>query len=193
MGALIDSVGDLGRRAQRPVPSGDHYGALVRAIVGQQLSTKAAYSINQRLLERFGGRAPTPQEVLAADPEVLRPAVGLSNAKMAFLRSLAEHVLSGQLELERMGSLDDEAVIAELTAVRGIGEWTAQMFLIFHLRRPDVMPTGDLGVRTAMMRAYRMRRPPAPERMLKVSRPWRPHRSTGALYLWRSLENEPAV
>jgi DNA-3-methyladenine glycosylase II len=146
---LIDELGPDGLhdRAGRPA---DHYGALVRSIVGQQLSTKAALSIFNRLTDRFGGRTPTPQEVLADDPEELRAAAGLSRAKVSFLRSLAEHVLDGSLELERLDDLPDEEVIAELVAVRGLGMWSAHMFLMFHLRRPDVLPVGDGANRRAM-------------------------------------------
>jgi DNA-3-methyladenine glycosylase II len=193
--ALIDAVeadGGLGRRGRRPVAAGDHYGALVRSIVGQQLSSKAAYTINARLRERFGGRPPTPQEVLASDPEELRAAAGLSRMKTVYLRSLAEHVVSGELELERMGELPDEDVIAELVAVKGIGEWTAHMFLIFHLERPDVLPVGDLGIRSAIRRAYGLEELPGPAEMERIATSWRPWRSVACRYLWRSLDNEPA-
>jgi DNA-3-methyladenine glycosylase II len=191
---VIDAVGDLGPRAGRAVPDpDDHYGALVRSIAGQQLSTKAAYSIYTRMTDRYGGRPPTPEEVLAEDPEEFRAACGFSRSKVSFLRSLAEHVLSGELELHRMRDLSDEEVIAELTAVKGIGEWTAHMFLIFHLDRPDVLAVGDLGIRAAMKRAYNLRKLPSPERMTQIARPWRPHRSTACRYLWRSLANEPVT
>ncbi len=130
----------------------------MRAIIGQQLSIKAARAIYRRLTERFGGRPPTPGEVLDDEPEELRAAAGLSRAKVGYLRSLAEHVLSGELELERLDELDDEQVIAELVAVKGLGEWTAHMFLMFHLERPDVLPVGDLGIRKAIERAYELRR-----------------------------------
>lgn len=189
---VIDSVGTLGARGgRRGVSPEDHYGALVRAIIGQQLSTRVARVMNDRLLERFGGRPPTPAEVLAEEPEELRAAIGLSRAKVAFLRSLAEHTEDGSLELERMGSLPDEEVIAELVAVKGIGEWTAHMFLIFHLERPDVLPVGDLGVRAAIRSAYGLDELPGPTEMEEIAAPWRPHRSTAARFLWRSLDNEP--
>jgi DNA-3-methyladenine glycosylase II len=188
---LIDTVESDGGLGRRPVSAHDHYGALVRSIVGQQLSAKAAYAINGRLLERFGGRPPTPDEVLAADPDELRAAAGLSRAKVGFLRSLADHVLSGRLELDRMEYLPDEEVIAELVAVRGIGEWTAHMFLIFHLGRPDVLAVGDLGIRAAMRRTYELDELPAPATMERIAAPWRPHRSTACRYLWRSLDNTP--
>jgi DNA-3-methyladenine glycosylase II len=180
---------DSGRDG-RPDPD-DHYGALVRAIVGQQLSVKAARSIYNRLTARFSGRPPTPQEILDDDPEALREAAGLSRAKVGFLRSLAEHVLSGQLELERLNELADEEVIAELTAVKGIGTWSAHMFLMFHLQRPDVLALGDLGIRRAMERAYGLAELPAPAQMEEIAEPWRPYRSLACRYLWRSLDNEP--
>jgi DNA-3-methyladenine glycosylase II len=193
---LIDRIeaGDgLGERSgRRGLDPGDHYGALVRSIVGQQLSSKAAYAINARMLERFGGRPPRPAEILESEPEELRAAVGLSRAKVGFLRSLAEHVLSGELELERMDALADEEVVRELVAVKGIGEWTAHMFLIFHLERPDVLAVGDLGIRAAIRRAYELPELPAPAEMERIARPWRPHRSTACRFLWRSLDNEPA-
>jgi DNA-3-methyladenine glycosylase II len=126
----------------------------VRAIAGQQLSVLAARAIYGRLIARFQGRPPTPQEILDDDPEELRAAAGFSRAKVSYLRSLAEHVLSGELELERLDDLSDAEVIAELVAVKGIGLWTAQMFLMFHLDRPDVLPVGDLGIRRAIELAY---------------------------------------
>ncbi len=191
LAALIESVGPLGdARTGRPARS-DHYGALVRAIVGQQLSVRAAAAIYGRLLERFGGRPPTPVEILAEQPEELRAAVGLSRAKVGFLRSLAEHVSSGKLELERLDGLPEQEVIAELTAVKGIGRWSADMFLMFHLDRADVLPVGDLGIRRAIERAYGLPGLPDPEQMEAIAAPWRPHRTLACRYLWRSLANEP--
>ncbi len=192
MAAIIERVGPLGNsRAGRPDPE-DHYGALVRSITGQQLSVKAAASIYARLLTRFRDRPPTPQEILDDDPQDLRAAAGLSNAKVSYLRSLAEHVISGELELERMDDLSDERVMEELLAVKGIGAWTAQMFLMFHLGRPDVLPVGDLGIRRAIERAYGLDALPAEEQMKEIAAPWRPHRTLACRYLWRSLDNEPA-
>lgn len=191
---LIDYVeeelGGLGERAGRRPE--DHYGALVRSIVGQQLSTKAARAIYLRLTERFGGRTPTPAEVLEDDPEGLRAAAGLSRAKVSFLRSLAEHVRDGSLELERLDALPDEEVVAELVAVRGIGAWSAHMFLMFHLRRPDVLPVGDLGIRRGFMQRYELPELPAPAVMERIAEPWRPYRTLACLYLWRSLDAVPA-
>jgi DNA-3-methyladenine glycosylase II len=171
----------------------DFYGALVRSIAGQQLSVKAARAIWEKLVARFDGRTPTPQEILADDPEALRAAAGFSRAKVSYLRSLAEQVISGQLELDRLSTLDDDTVIRELTAVKGIGDWTAHMFLMFTLHRPDVLPVGDLGVRNAVRQAYQLAAAPAPDALHALAEPWRPHRTRACLYLWRSLDNEPVA
>jgi 3-methyladenine DNA glycosylase/8-oxoguanine DNA glycosylase len=190
LAALIDAISPerLGDpRAGRP---DDHYGSLVRAIVGQQLSTKAARTIYQRLCERFDGRTPTPRQILADDPDELR-GVGLSRAKAGYLRSLAEHVVNGELALERLDEQADEQVIAELTAVKGLGVWTAQMFLMFHLQRPDVLPTGDLGIRKAVRIAYALDELPSPAELAAIAEPWRPHRTLACRYLWRSLDALP--
>lgn len=163
----------------------------MRAIAGQQLSVKAARAIYGRLTARFEDRPPTPEEILNDDPEALRAAAGLSRAKVGYLRSLAEHALTGELELERLDELDDEQVIAELTAVKGLGLWTAQMFLMFQLERPDVLPTGDLGIRRAIERAYGLDALPDPLAMEQIAESWRPYRTLACRYLWRSLQNEP--
>ena len=188
---VMDAVGELpDPRDGRPDPD-DHYGALVRAITGQQLSVKAASAIYGRLTDRFGGRPPTPEEILAEEPEQLRAAAGLSRAKVQFLRSLAEHAISGELELERLEELPDEEVIEELVAVKGLGTWTAHMFLMFQLGRPDVLPVGDLGIRRAIERAYALPALPDPELMEQIAEPWRPQRTLACRFLWRSLYNEP--
>jgi DNA-3-methyladenine glycosylase II len=151
----------------------------------------AARAIYARLTARFDERPPTPREILADDPEELRAAAGLSRAKVGYLRSLAEHVLAGELELERLDELQDDEVIAELVAVKGLGTWSAHMFLMFHLERPDVLPVGDLGIRRAIERAYGLDELPGPEAMEEIAEPWRPHRTLACRYLWRSLQNEP--
>jgi DNA-3-methyladenine glycosylase II len=188
---LIDAVGALPDPRDGRPDQGDHYGALVRAITGQQLSVLAARSIYGRLTARYEDRAPTPQEILDDEPEELRAAAGLSRAKVSYLRSLAQHVLSGELELERLDELEDEQVIAELVAVKGLGLWTAQMFLMFQLERPDVLPTGDLGIRRAIERAYGLEALPDPVAMEEIAAPWQPYRTLACRYLWRSLTNEP--
>lgn len=189
--AIIDERGPLDLEARTRGRPADAYGALLRSIVGQQLSTKAARSIYGRLMELFGGKTPSPQELLDADPEAVR-SVGLSNAKVKYVRSLAEHVLSGELELDRLPELGDEEVEREVTAVKGLGQWTAHMFLIFHLGRPDVLPVGDLGVRRAVERAYGLEALPSAEELERLGERWAPYRSLAALYLWESLDNAPA-
>jgi DNA-3-methyladenine glycosylase II len=192
MAALIDDFGGPlpEERDSRGRPA-ELYGALVRTIAGQQLSVLAARAIWNKLLAYFDGRVPTPEEILAEDPETLRAAAGFSRAKVAYLRSLAEHVLAGELELERLAELPDDEVIRDLTAVKGIGEWSSHMFLMFTLHRPDVLAVGDLGVRNAAMRAYDLPAPPKPAELEALAEPWRPHRTRACLYLWRSLENTP--
>jgi DNA-3-methyladenine glycosylase II len=189
---LIDAIGPDGLGDPRAGRPADHYGALVRSIVGQQLSTKAARAIYGRLTERFAGRTPTPAEVLADDPDELRTAAGLSHAKVRYLRSLAEHVIDRSLELERLDTLPDEEVIAELVAVKGLGVWSAHMFLMFHLQRPDVLPVGDLGIRNAVKRLYNLDELPSPAQLTELAEPWRPHRTLACRYLWRSLDATPA-
>jgi DNA-3-methyladenine glycosylase II len=192
MAAIIERVGPcrLGHPTDRGGPAPDHYGALVRSIVGQQLSSKAARSIYERLVDRFDGHTPTPRELLATDPEEIR-AVGLSRAKVAFLRDLAEHVEDGELDLEHLAELPDDEVLEQLTRVRGLGPWTVDMFLIFHLGRPDVLPVGDQGIRRAVQIAYGLEELPDAVELERISEPWRPHRSLACLYLWRSLDSTP--
>jgi DNA-3-methyladenine glycosylase II len=190
MRRLVDEHGPLDEEERRRGRPREAYGALVRSIVGQQLSTKAARTIFERLTSQFEGRTPTPAELLAADPEEVRSA-GLSRPKVSYLRSLAEHIESGELELDRLAELSDDEVSEQLTAVKGLGQWTADMFLIFHLDRPDVLPVGDLGVRRAVERQYDLDELPDAARLLEIGEPWRPQRSLASLYLWRSLDNEP--
>ena len=194
MGALIERIGELdletrlARRAEeRPA---DAYGALLRAIVGQQLSTKAARTIYLRVLDLFGGTTPSPAQLLEASEEDLRGA-GLSGRKVEYIRDLARHVLAGELELDRLEELDDEAAIEENVAVRGLGRWTAEMFLMFHLGRPDVLSGGDLGIRKAVRVEYGLEEMPPPQRVLEIGEAWRPHRSLASLYLWESLAAVP--
>jgi DNA-3-methyladenine glycosylase II len=188
---LARLLDENGEPEPRLAPSSDHYGALVRAIVGQQLSTRSARAIYGRVLERFGGRPPTPQEILADDPDALRVAAGLSHAKVRYLRSLAEHVVSGELELDRLQDLSDEDAMTALVAVKGIGEWSADLFLMFQLGRPDVLVVGDLGIRRAVERAYDLPALPTPAALTALAEPWRPYRSAACLVLWHSLANAP--
>jgi DNA-3-methyladenine glycosylase II len=168
----------------------DPYHALLRAIVGQQLSTKAAGSINARVEELYGGKVPKPKQIVETDPQELRD-VGLSWSKVSYVRDLAERVDDGELDLKKVSELPDDEVVERLTEVKGIGRWTAEMFLIFHLGRPDVLPVGDLGIRRGAQITYGMEELPEAEELEKIAEPWRPHRTLASLYLWRSLHNEP--
>jgi DNA-3-methyladenine glycosylase II len=194
MAALIERIGkiDLAKRLKRRSEErpADAYGALLRAIVGQQLSTKAARTIYLRVLDLFGGATPSPEQLLEAGEADLRGA-GLSGRKVEYIRDLASHVISGELELERLDELGDEEAIAEIVAVRGLGQWTAEMFLMFHLERPDVLSGGDLGIRKAIQIEYGLEEMPTPQQVLEVGEPWRPHRSLASLYLWESLAAVP--
>ncbi len=163
--------------------------ALARAIVGQQLSAKAAATIFSRfegLYEAF----PTPAQVLATTDERLR-GVGLSSQKLGYLRDLCQRIEEGQLPLEVLERMEDEAIIEALTQVKGVGRWTAEMFLIFRLQRPDVLPVGDLGIVRAVQRAYKLRKAPSPDRLTRIGEAWRPYRSVACWYLWASLNNDP--
>jgi DNA-3-methyladenine glycosylase II len=192
MAGLVGRIGHLDHAARRRGRPDDAYGSLVRTIVGQQLSTKAARTIYARLAALFGDRPPTPAELLAAGDEALRE-VGLSRQKIVYLRDLAAHVQSGELELHGLQELSDEDVAREITAVKGLGRWSADMFLIFHLRRPNVLPVGDLGIRRAVERAYALPGLPDEDTLRAISGPWRPHRTLASLYLWESLDTDNAV
>ena len=188
--ALIRAHGPCGMpRSQRADP----FVAMVEAIVWQQLSTRAAATIYARVLATLpdGGR-PTPDALASADPVTLR-AAGLSRAKVAYIQELAIKVRDGVVHLERLAELDDQAVIDELTKVKGIGRWTAEMFLMFRLHRPDVLPLGDVGLINAIRRAYGFRRVPTPSRLTRLAEAWRPYRSVACWYLWQSLEAVPAT
>lgn len=187
--ALIERIPESALDRTEVERPGDHYGSLLRSITGQQLSVKAAAAIYRRVLDHFGGAVPSPEQILEADPEELRAAGGLSRAKTSYLRSLAEHVVSGQLDLKRLDDLPDDEVIAELTAVKGLGVWTAQMFLMFHLGRDDVMPTGDLGIRRAVMIEYGLDDLPGHDALIEIAENWRPHCTLACLYLWASVDS----
>ena len=163
--------------------------SLARSITFQQLSGKAAGTIYGRFAAAVGG-VPTPESVLATPLEDLR-AAGLSAAKAASVIDLAEKVIDGTVPLDDVGRLGDDELIDRLVIVRGIGRWTAEMFLIFRLQRPDVLPVGDLGIVNAIHKAYGLRKKPTPDRMRKLGEAWRPYRSIASWYLWRSLEPPP--
>jgi DNA-3-methyladenine glycosylase II len=193
MAGFVERFGELSvDQRRRGRPKDDPYGALLRSVVAQQVSAKAAASIHGRVLEIFGGRDPTPAEVLEAGPEKLR-AAGLSGRKVSYICDLARHVEDGELELDRLNELSDSDVVDEITAIRGFGMWSAHMFLIFFLERPDVLPTGDLGIRRATQLAYDLPELPDPAELERIAEPWRPHRTLACLYLWESLHNAPPV
>jgi DNA-3-methyladenine glycosylase II len=191
MAKLIKRLGAMTmERRRRGRPKDDAYGVLLRSVIGQQLSTKAAQTIFDRMLAIYDGKMPTPQQILDTDGQELRD-IGFSWRKVEYVKDLAQHVLSGELEIDRLDQLSDDEVIAEITAVRGFGVWSAHMFLIFHLERPDVLPTGDLGIRNAIQAEYGLDEPPTPADMEKLGEAWKPHRSLASLYLWESLANNP--
>ena len=192
MAGLIDQIGPLSVRARKRGRPDDAYGTLVRSITGQQLSTKAAATIYGRLTELYGGRTPTPEEILETDPQQLR-AIGLSNAKAAYLRDLAEHIVDGELPIDDLAAMPDAKVAETLIAIKGLGRWTVDMFLMFHLGRPDVLPVGDLGIRRAMQIHYGLEELPSPSEMERIADAWRPHRTLASLYLWESLDNRPGA
>ena len=166
----------------------DPFGTLARSIVGQQISVKAAASVWERLERTLG--AVTAARVSAADEATLRDC-GLSRSKMRYLGDLADQFLSGAIDPARWAGQDDEAVVAALTRVKGIGRWTAEMFLIFHLLRPDVLPLADIGLQRAVARHYADDDRPDAEEITRIARPWRPWRSVATWYLWRSLDPLP--
>jgi DNA-3-methyladenine glycosylase II len=182
MRAIVERAGPFALELR-----GSPYQSLMRALLYQQLAGAAASAIERRYLALYGGRVPEPPELLATPAERLR-AAGLSRQKQGYLYSLAEHAANGALGLRRLARASDEDVIAEVTAVKGVGRWTADMLLIFCLGRPDVLPVGDLGIQRAIKETYGLRKWPAPARMEQIARPWRPYRSAATWYLWRSFD-----
>ena len=185
LAAVIARVGPCRMELRR---TGTHYDALVRAIVFQQLSGKAAGTIHRRFSELYPDKQPRAELVLQTNDLLLRGA-GLSRQKIGYLRDLASRVSERTLPLAHLGRLKDDAIIEHLVQVKGIGRWTAQMFLMFRLGRPDVLPELDLGVQNAIQRAYGLRKRPSPKDVLRIGQKWRPYASVASWYLWRSLEN----
>ena len=189
LAALIRRQGPCGLAAARRA---DHFSALVRAITFQQLSTKAASTIYNRMAALMPDGTPTVAGFAALSDEQLR-AAGMSRQKIGYLRDLCEKVGSTKIDLDALDALSDEEVVAALVTIKGIGRWSAEMFLIFRLLRPDVLPVGDLGIVMAVQKAYRLRKRPTPDRLRRIGEAWRPYRSVASWYLWRSLDNAPAV
>ena len=181
---VIDAVGPC-RFTVRD--TGSHLDHVLRAIVYQQLSGSAASTIHGRVVALYGGASPTAAQLLDTPEDSLR-AAGLSRQKIGYLKDLAQRVHANDLPIDDLHELDDTAVIEALTRVKGIGRWTAEMFLMFRLGRPDVLPDLDLGIRKAIQRAYRLRRLPNSERVHAIGAAWSPYRTIASWYLWRSLE-----
>ena len=186
LAGIIERVGTYRIEYREP-----EFPTLVRSIVYQQLNGKAAFTILSRLLSAMPDGL-TPDAILSLTPEKMR-ALGLSGQKTAYIRDLAERTRTGNLDFARFVRMNDEDVVEHLTQVKGVGVWTAHMFLIFALRRPDILPTGDLGVRAAIKKAYRLRQLPKPEKMEKIAKRWHPYCSVAAWYFWRSLDGEAAM
>ena len=179
--AIIERVGPCRMEFGPP-----EFHSLAESILYQQLNGKAAATIFARFVA-LAGDPPTPEGILKLSDAQLR-SVGLSKQKSTYLKDLSEKTKAGLLDFARLGDLPDEEVIAHLTQVKGVGVWTAQMFLMFTLKRPDVLPTGDYGVRAAMKKHYKKRKMPKPDVMEKIAKPWSPYRSVACWYLWRSLD-----
>jgi DNA-3-methyladenine glycosylase II len=173
-------------------PSTNYYHALVSSIISQQLSVKAASTIEGRFVALYDGQVPTPEMIVATDPETLR-GVGLSGAKVRYVQDLAGHIMDGRLVPERLPQLSNTEIIIELTAIKGIGEWTAHMFLMFCLDRPDILPVGDLGIKMGIMKLYGLDHVPTPAEVVETAaaRGWAPYESIACWYVWRSLDNKP--
>jgi len=184
---VIDRIGPIELTTEP-----DLWWSLIDSIVSQQVSVKAALAIIGRMAALGADGRPTPAEMLAADDEVLR-AAGLSRAKVRYVKDLAARWLDGSLDAARIPALTDEEVIAELTRVKGIGTWTAEMILIFTLGRPDVLPVDDLAIRAAAQQLYGLAGRPKRDELLRIGEPWRPWRTLASRYLWRSLGKTPAV
>jgi DNA-3-methyladenine glycosylase II len=188
LGAAIRQIGACGlaERQRR-----DHLTALISAIVSQQLSTKAAATIFGRFVALFPGGGITNAADIDLLTDVQLRGVGLSGQKVGYLRDLCARIADGRLDLAELEALPDEQVIERLITVKGFGRWTAEMFLMFRLHRPDVLPVDDLGLLNAIRRLYGLRKRPKPARVLKIGEAWRPYRSVASWYLWQTLRNEP--
>jgi DNA-3-methyladenine glycosylase II len=188
LAAIIGAVGPCSLSPHR-----EYYQELVESIIGQQLSVKAATSIKTRFLELFDGVFPTPAAILIKTPEELR-AVGFSWAKAGYIRDLAGHIKDGKVRFDKLDTQSNQEIIAELTDVKGIGEWSAHMFLIFCVGRLDVLPTGDLGIKNGIRSLYGLDSVPSPQQVIEIAEQnkWHPYESVASWYIWRFLDNAPA-
>lgn len=185
---LIGEIPEVSKRRSKV----DHFTELSASIVSQQLSTKVADVIWGRVLKLMTDEKVSPEQVLAIDTEIFRKQ-GLSYSKIKYIKDLAQKVVDSEIDLEKLDVLPDEEVIVELVKVKGIGRWTAEMFLMFSLGRPDVFSTGDLGLKRAIQKLYGLKTEPDEKKLLELSKKWAPYRTTASRILWRSLDNEPKV
>ncbi len=186
LGAAVKRIGPCGMAGRQHQ---HHLSALTGSIVSQQLSTKAAATIFRRFAALFPDNAVTSAAAIASLDDAMLRGVGLSGQKVGYMRDLCARIADGRLALDELDALPDEDVIERLTSVKGFGRWTAEMFLMFRLHRPDVLPVGDLGIVTAVQRLYRLRARPVPKRLLKIGEAWRPYRSVACWYLWQTLKD----
>ena len=172
----------------------DYYGALVNSIISQQLSVKAADAIEKRFLMLFDGKFPTPEQILTKSADELR-AIGFSYMKAGYAHDLAQHILDGKIKFEKFDNFSNDFIIAELIDVKGIGEWTAHMFLMFCMGRLDILPVGDLGIRNGITKLYGLNKVATPDDVIRISRQnkWAPYQSVASWYVWQSLKNKPMV
>jgi DNA-3-methyladenine glycosylase II len=187
LASIIDQVGEFSMGYRDP-----DFGSLVRSILSQQISSKVARVFIQRLVDRMPDGVITPEAILRMRLATFRK-LGFSAAKTAYIRDLARLTKNRELIFELLPAMTDEEIVAHLTKVKGIGVWTAHMFLMFGLRRPDVLPTGDLGIRVAMQRAYGLEELPKPDDMHRIAESWRPWCSVACWYLWRSLDGTAQI
>jgi len=175
-------------------PHKNYYQELVDSIISQQLSVHAARAIENRFRDLFGGHFPAPEEILSTDIETLR-GLGFSRAKAAYVLDLAQHIVDGKVKFDHLDTLSNEEVIAELTAVKGIGVWTVHMFLMFCMGRTDVLPVGDLGIRNGIRKLYDLDHAPTPVEISEIAEKnqWHPYEAIASWYVWQSLDNQPAV
>lgn len=167
----------------------DYYESIINSIISQQISWAAANAILKKFEALYGGKLPRPREFLATNQRKIRNA-GVSPQKYSYIKDLCEKIEDGRVELKKFNSMADEDIIRELDDVKGIGRWTAEMFLMFSLGRTDVWPVDDLGIRKAVQRVYKMKKLPEPKSMLKMGEKWRPYRTVASLYLWHSNDNK---
>jgi DNA-3-methyladenine glycosylase II len=175
-------------------PHTDYYQELVDSIISQQLSVKAAAAIEGRFRDMFGGHFPSPKEILTKSPDELR-AIGFSYAKGRYVQDLAQKILGDEVKFDKLDEMTNEEVVAQLTAVKGVGEWTAHMFLMFCMGRSDVLPVGDLGIRNGVRALYGFENAPSPDdvRDIAIKNNWHPYESIASWYVWQSLDNKPAL